>query len=113
MLKKVEAIVRKGALKKILANLSEINYPGVTITEAEGHGKQRGVKEHYRNQTGRSLLSKIKVEVIVDADAAKEVCEAIIKATRTGENGDGKIFVTTVDEAIRIRTGEKGKKAID
>lgn len=113
MLKKVEAIVRPGALKKILLALDAIDYPGVTVSEVQGHGKQKGVKEHYRDKTILSLISKIKVEVVVTSDKeVKEVVEAIVKATKTGEFGDGKIFVFSLEDAVRIRTGEAGSKAI-
>jgi nitrogen regulatory protein P-II 1 len=107
-LKKVEAFVRPGALKAIMTALAEVDYPGVTVSEVQGHGKQRGIKEHYRDQTTMSLLTKLKVEVVVESAAeAKKVVAAITKAARTGEIGDGKIFVYEINEGYRIRTGEK------
>ena len=113
-MKKVEAIVRTGALKKILKGLLEIDYPGVTVYEVHGHGKQRGVKEHYRDQTTLSLVPKVKIECVVSGDKeAEKAINAITAATRTGEFGDGKIFVSELKEVIRIRTNEKGTKAIN
>lgn len=113
-MQKVEAIVRSGALKKILKNLLAIDYPGLTVYEVQGHGKQRGIKEHYRDQTTLSLISKIKIEVVCSGPKeAQRAIKAITSATRSGEFGDGKIFVSELKEVIRIRTGEKGKKAIN
>ncbi len=106
-LKKVEAFVRPGALKKIMLALAEADYPGLTVTEVQGHGRQRGVKEHYRDQTTMSLLTKFKLEIVVEGgDEARRIVDAIVKAARTGEYGDGKIFVYDVERALRIRTGE-------
>ena len=111
---KVEAVVRTGAMKKILTNLLAIDYPGLTVYEVHGHGRQRGVKEHYRDQSTLSLVPKLKLECIVSGPAeAKKAIEAITAACRTGETGDGKIFVYPLNEVIRIRTGEKGTFAIN
>jgi nitrogen regulatory protein P-II 1 len=108
-LKKIEAFVRPSALKKIMLALAEVDYPGITVSEVQGHGRQRGVQEHYRDQTTMSLLTKLKIEVVVEGPAqAKKVVAAIVKAARTGEYGDGKIFVLDVEQGLRIRTGEKG-----
>jgi nitrogen regulatory protein P-II 1 len=106
-MKKVEAFVRPGALKKIMLALAEVDYPGITVSEVQGHGRQRGVKEHYRDQVAMSLLTKLKIEVVVEnAAQAKKVVKAITSAARTGEFGDGKIFVFNVEQGLRIRTGE-------
>jgi nitrogen regulatory protein P-II 1 len=111
---KVEAIVRTGAMKKILTNLLAIDYPGLTVYEVHGHGRQRGVKEHYRDQTTLSLVPKLKLECVVSGPAeAKKAVEAITEACQTGETGDGKIFVYPLTDVIRIRTGEKGTFAIN
>ena len=112
MFKKVEAIIRQNKLKKALDALADIDYPGVTVQEVQGHGLQKGVREHYRDQTARSLLTKVMVTVVVEDREVKKVCDAIIGVVQTGEFGDGKIFINPVDDVIRIRTGEKGKKAI-
>jgi nitrogen regulatory protein P-II 1 len=111
MLKKVEAIVRRSALKKVMAALTEADYPGVTVSEVEGHGKQRGFTQTYRDQSHVALLPKLRVEVVVEEKQVPAICAAIIKAAQTGEIGDGKIFIQPVSEMIRIRTGEKGGKA--
>ena len=111
---KVEAIIRVGALKKVLTKLLEIDYPGLTVYEVLGHGRQRGIKEHYRDQTTLSMLPKLKVECVVSGPAeAKKAIDAITEACRTGEQGDGKIFVYPLSNVIRIRTGEKGTFAIN
>jgi nitrogen regulatory protein P-II 1 len=111
---KVEAIVRVGALKKIMTKLLEIDYPGLTVYEVQGHGRQRGISEHYRDQTTLSLIPKLKLECVVSGPTeAKKAIAAIIAATRTGEQGDGKIFVTPILQALRIRTGEEGTFAIN
>ena len=111
---KVEAIVRIGALKKVLTKLLEIDYPGLTVYEVQGHGRQRGIKEHYRDQTTLSLVPKLKVECVVSGPGeAKKAIAAITAACQTGEQGDGKIFVFPLTDVIRIRTGEKGTFAIN
>lgn len=111
---KVEAVVRTGAMKKILNNLLEIDYPGLTVYEVHGHGRQRGVKEHYRDQTTLSMVPKLKLECVVSGQAeVKNAIDAITRACQTGENGDGKIFVFPLTQVIRIRTGEKGTYAIN
>ncbi len=112
MIKKVEAIVRRSALKKILEALEKTGYPGVTVSEVEGHGKQRGITQQYRDQSHLALIPKLRVEIWVDGAKAAKVAQAIVAASRTGEIGDGKIFISKVDEVIRIRTNEKGGKAI-
>jgi len=111
---KVEAIVRVGALKKVLTKLLEIDYPGLTVYEVQGHGRQRGIEEHYRDQTTLSLVPKLKVECVVSGpNEAKKAIDAITAACKTGETGDGKIFVYPLNQVIRIRTGEEGTFAIN
>jgi nitrogen regulatory protein P-II 1 len=111
---KVEAIIRVGALKKVLTKLLEIDYPGLTAYEVMGHGRQRGIKEHYRDQTTLSMVPKLKVECVVSGPKeAQRAIQAITEACRTGEQGDGKIFVYPLTNVIRIRTGEKGTFAIN
>jgi nitrogen regulatory protein P-II 1 len=112
MMKKVEAVVRTGAVKKIIEGLIAIETQGVTVFEVEGHGRQLGVKEHYREKEHFSLINKKKIEVVCEDKAVDKVVQTIMEATRTGEYGDGKIFVVPVHEVYRIRTGEKGAKAI-
>jgi nitrogen regulatory protein P-II 1 len=111
-MKKIEAVIRPGALRAVLNALRTAGYPGITSYEVHGHGKQKGITETYRGQTVEGLLPKIMVMLVVsDKDLAKSV-KVIIAATRTGEIGDGKIFISPVADVIRIRTGEKGEKAL-
>ena len=111
-MKKVEAIIRPSALRAVLENLKKVGYPGVTVLEVSGHGKQKGVTESYRGQSVEGLLPKLMLVAVVDNDQVEEVVENISKAAKTGEIGDGKIFISPVDNAFRIRTGEKGDKAL-
>jgi nitrogen regulatory protein P-II 1 len=111
-MKKIEAIVRPSALKAVLDGLNKVGYPGVTVAQVQGHGKQEGITESYRGQTVEGLLPKLLLTAVVEDGQADEVIETISKAAKTGEIGDGKIFVTDVANAYRIRTGEKGNKAI-
>src|SRR5947209_5477404 len=107
---KVEALVRPQKLDEVKAALSDIGIKGLTVTEVRGSGKQKGFTQHYRGaEYTVNLLQKIKIEVVVPDEEAKPVAEAIVKAARTGEIGDGKIFLIPVGEAIRIRTGEEGE----
>ena len=110
---KIEAIVQPFKLEDVKAALKEIGIDGMTITEVRGHGRQKGHKEVYRGQEYNvDLLPKTKFEMVVPSDRAEEVVQAIVGAARTGKIGDGKVFVSTVDEAVRIRTEEKGELAI-
>jgi nitrogen regulatory protein P-II 1 len=111
-MKKIEAIIRPGVLRKVLDGLKEIGYPGVTVTNVQGHGKQKGITESYRGQNVEGLLPKLMIMVVVDETKTSQVLEVINEASRTGEMGDGKIFVSTVEEVFRIRTGEKGLEAV-
>ena len=110
---KVEALIRPQKLDEVKAALTEVGIKGMTVTEVRGSGKQKGFTQHYRGaEYTVNLLQKIKVEVVVPENEAKVVAEAIANAARTGEIGDGKIFLIPVAEAIRIRTGEEGDVAI-
>ncbi len=111
-MKKIEAVIRPSALRDVLAGLKTVGYPGVTVTEVQGHGKQKGITESYRGQSVENLLPKIVITAVVNDKEVPKVLKEIIKAARTGEIGDGKIFVSAVSDAIRIRTGEKGMKAL-
>lgn len=112
-MKKIEALIRPERLDPVMDALRLLGYPGVTLTEVKGHGKQKGVTQLWRGSAYRvEFIPKIKLEVIViDQDEGK-VADAIIKAARTGAIGDGKIFIYDVENAIRIRTGESGFNAI-
>jgi nitrogen regulatory protein P-II 1 len=111
-MKRIEAVIRPGAMRSVLNALRTAGYPGVTTYEIHGHGKQKGVTESYRGQTVEGLLPKILVMLVVADKNVKKILNVITAATRTGEVGDGKIFVSPVAECIRIRTGEKGEKAL-
>jgi nitrogen regulatory protein P-II 1 len=111
--KKVEAVIRPDRLQAVQDGLDELGASGLTITEVLGCGAQRGYTETYRGAKANiSLQRKVKVEVVVPDTRAGGVVEAIVKAARTGEVGDGKIFVVPVDDAVRIRTGERGEEIV-
>src|SRR5579859_4823855 len=103
-MKKVEAIIRPSALRAVLDGLKAVGYPGVTVGEVQGHGKQKGITESYRGQTVEGLLPKLMLVAVVEDGQVEEVVETISKAAKTGEIGDGKIFVTDMANAFRIRT---------
>lgn len=112
-MKRIESIIRPEKLESVRRALENIGYSGVMISEVEGHGKQKGVIQQWRGEKYKvDLLPKIKIEIIVKDSDAERITNAIISSAKTGEIGDGKIFISSVEEAIRIRTGEKGEKAI-
>ncbi|HEV2471600.1 MAG TPA: P-II family nitrogen regulator [Chthonomonadales bacterium] len=110
---KVEALIRPQKLEDVKAALTELGIKGMTVTEVRGSGRQKGFTQHYRGaEYTVNLLQKTKVEIVVPDTEANGVAEAIAGAARTGEVGDGKIFLIPIAEAIRIRTGEEGEVAI-
>ncbi len=112
-MKKIEAIIKPFKLDEVKEALHEIGLQGLTVTEAKGFGRQKGHTELYRGaEYVVDFLPKVKVEVVLEDALVDRAIEAIQQAAHTGRIGDGKIFVTTVEEAIRIRTGERGKDAI-
>jgi nitrogen regulatory protein P-II 1 len=112
-MKKVEAIIKPFKLDEVKEALHEVGIQGITVTEAKGFGRQKGHTELYRGaEYVVDFLPKVKIEVVMEDALVERAVEAIQQAAHTGRIGDGKIFVSTVDEAIRIRTGEKGKDAI-
>ena len=112
-MKKVEAIIKPFKLDDVREALSEIGITGMTATEVRGFGRQKGHTELYRGaEYVVDFLPKIKIEVVIDDETADSCVDAIVNASRTGKIGDGKIFVTSVDRVIRIRTGEEDKDAI-
>jgi len=112
-LKKVEAVVKPFKLEEVKDALSAVGVRGMTVSEVKGFGRQRGHREIYRGAEYEvDFVPKVKIEVVVEDEQAAAVVEAITKAARTGKIGDGKIFVTTVEEVIRIRTGERGADAL-
>ncbi len=112
-MKKIEAIIKPFKLDEVKDALQEAGMQGITVTEAKGFGRQKGHTELYRGaEYVVDFLPKVKLEVVVEDDALAAAVEAIQKAAHTGRIGDGKIFVSDVQEAIRIRTGETGPEAI-
>jgi len=110
---KVEAIIKPFKLDDVKDGLSSIGVKGLTVTEVKGFGRQRGHKEVYRGAEYQvDFVPKIKIEVVLESDLVSEAVKVIQERARTGEIGDGKIFITSVEEVVRIRTGETGKEAI-
>ncbi len=112
-MKKIEAIIKPFKLDEVKEALHEVGLQGITVVEAKGFGRQKGHTELYRGaEYVVDFLPKVKIEVICEDAVVERAVEAIMNAARTGRIGDGKIFISTVEEAIRIRTGEKGEAAI-
>jgi len=112
-MKKVEAIVRPHLLDAVRNALHEVNVAGMTISEVQGYGRQKGHTETYRGTEYQiEFIPKIKIEVIISEDIEASVVEAITKTARTGKFGDGKIFVLPIADVIRIRTGDRGEAAL-
>ena len=112
-MKKIEAIIKPFKLDEVKEALHEIGVSGITVTEAKGFGRQKGHTELYRGaEYVVDFLPKVKLEVIVASDIAERTIEAIASAAQTGRIGDGKIFVSPIESALRIRTGEKDEDAI-
>jgi nitrogen regulatory protein P-II 1 len=112
-MKKIEAIVKPFKLDEVREALSELGVTGLTVTEVKGFGRQKGHTELYRGaEYVVDFLPKVKVEVVIPDALGERAIEAIVKAARTGKIGDGKIFVTPVEQVIRIRTGESGEAAV-
>ena len=112
-MKKIEAIIKPFKLDEVKEALHEVGIQGMTVLEAKVFGRQKGHTELYRGaEYVVDFLPKVKIEVVVEDDMAENVVEAIKAAAQTGRIGDGKIFISTIDEAIRIRTGETGGNAI-
>ncbi len=112
-MKKIEAIIRPEKLDSVRRALELAGCSGIMITEIEGHGKQKGVVQQWRGEKYRvELLPKIKIDVVVRDGDVEKIIKAIVDNARTGEIGDGKIFISSVEDAIRIRTGEKGETAL-
>ena len=112
-MKKIEAVIRHFKLEEVKDALTEIGIQGMTVTEVRGFGRQKGQKEQYRGaEYTVDFLPKVKIEVVISDDQAKSAIETLIRTARTGQIGDGKIFVTDLDEMVRIRTGESGSEAL-
>jgi nitrogen regulatory protein PII len=112
-MKMITAYIRHEAFEPIRAELLEKGFPSLSIGEVKGSGRQKGVVEHYRGSTLTvNVRPKLKLEVVVDDKDKSVVVETILRHARTGEIGDGKVFVSPVEEAIRIRTGEEGEEVL-
>jgi nitrogen regulatory protein P-II 2 len=112
-MKLVTAIIKPFKLEEVRSALTDLGLQGMTVTEVKGYGRQRGHTEIYRGaEYVVSFLPKMKIEVVVPANSVEKAVEAIIRAARTGQIGDGKIFVSPVDHAVRVRTGETDESAI-
>jgi nitrogen regulatory protein P-II 1 len=112
-MKKVEAVIKPFKLDEVKAALTQVGVQGLTVSEVRGFGRQKGHKEQYRGaEYTVDLVPKVKIEIVVADGAVTTVVEAITRAARTGEIGDGKIFVYPLEAVTRIRTGEKGEAAL-
>src|SRR4051794_28467929 len=112
-MKKIEAIIQPFKLDEVKEALKSIGIDGMTIAEVRGHGRQKGHKEVYRGQEYNvDLLPKVKLEMVVPAERSDEVIRALCNSARTGKIGDGKIFLSPVAEAVRIRNGDRGESAL-
>ena len=112
-MKKIEAIIRPFKLDEVKEALLEEGVRGMTITEVRGYGRQKGHKETYRGSEYQiEFVPKIKIEIIVDNDSVEKTIEAILRTAKTGQVGDGKIFISDISDVIRIRTDESGSSAL-
>ena len=112
-MKKVEAVVRPHLLDAVKTALQDAGVVGMTVTEVKGFGRQKGHTETYRGSEYKvDFLPKVKIEVVVPAEIVEKAIEAVLRTAKTGKFGDGKVFVTNLDDAVRIRTGERGEDAL-
>jgi nitrogen regulatory protein PII len=112
-MKKIEAIIKPFKLEEVKEALATVGVQGMTVTEVKGFGRQKGHTEIYRgSEYTVDFLPKVKIEIVVDDSLAGTVAEAIVSSANTGKIGDGKVFISTMEEAIRIRTGETGGDAV-
>jgi nitrogen regulatory protein P-II 1 len=112
-MKKIEAIIRSERLQAVQDALDELGVSGLTVSEVMGCGRQKGYTEQYRgSRVNISLLPKVKLESVVPSDVVDRTVDAIVAAAYTGETGDGRVFVSDIEEAVRIRTGERGEESV-
>lgn len=112
-MKKIEAIIKPFKLEEVKDALGEVGIEGMTVTEVKGFGRQKGHTEIYRgSEYTVDFLPKIKIELVIGDEKLEEAIDVIVKTAKTGKIGDGKVFVSTVEEAVRIRTEEKGNAAV-
>ncbi len=112
-MKKIEAIIRSEKFDDVRRALTDIGINGLTVTEVKGHGKQKGITQQWRGTNYKvDLLPKVEIETVVKSGDVDKVVDTIVEAAKTGNIGDGKIFVIPVGDAVRVRTGEDGEEAI-
>ena len=112
-MKKIEAIIKPFKLDEVKEALNKVGVEGMTVSEVKGFGRQKGHTELYRGaEYTVDFLPKVKIEILVDDARAPQIVDALVEAARTGRIGDGKIFISPVDDALRIRTGERGSGAV-
>ena len=112
-MKKIIAIVREDRFSMVKDALSDIGYPGMTVTEVKGHGNQKGITEQWRGSTYKTdLIRKMQMEMVVEDKDVEKIVQCIVKEAKTGNIGDGKIFINSILDVVRIRTGERGEKAV-
>lgn len=112
-MKKIEAIIRPAKVTAVCEALEKIGHPGMMITEVEGHGKQKGIRQQFRGKTFKvDFLTKARLQIVVNDSEVDATIDAICAAALTGNEGDGKIFIYPVEDAVRIRTGERGTVAV-
>jgi len=112
-MKRIEAIVRPEKLEDIVEKLEALGHSGITVTQVEGHGRQKGIVEQFRGKEYKLLfIPKVKIEAVVKDELVEKLIDAIVTTAFTGNIGDGKIFVSPIEEAVRIRTGERAEEAI-
>lgn len=112
-MKKVEAIIRPERVEQVRRALEELRYPGLTLTEVKGHGKQKGVRQQWRGKEYvADMLPKVKLEIATVDEDVPAIVRAIVANARTGEEGDGKVFVLPIEDVVRVRTGEGGDDAV-
>ena len=112
-MKKIEAIIKPFKLDDVKEALMDVDISRITVSEVKGHGRQQGHSELYRgNEYVVEYLPKVKIEIVVNDEFVEKAVDAIIKGAKTGKIGDGKIFISPIEEVIRIRTGEKGSEAV-
>ncbi len=112
-MKRITAIIRPEKLEQVRQALEKVGYSGLMISEIQGHGKQKGIVQQWRGEKYKvDLISKVKMEIVVKDSEVSVIKKTIVENARTGEIGDGKIFISNIDEVIRIRTGEEGETAL-
>lgn len=112
-MKKIEAIIRPEKLGPVKSTLEDLGFPGMTVTDVKGRGRQKGITQQWRGREYKiDLLPKIKLDIVVGDEDMDKVINAILEAAPMNKVGDGKIFVSTIEEIIRVRTGERGKDAV-